>query len=384
VTLGTNVTATAVGADASGTGNDVARINHATNPTVYSKKVTWTRTTDLDSLRGEHDVWVRVKAVAAEVFTMQLRWGPGDSTPVAYTLPEVTHDASAASSFGFVMVKLGRIRLPREAGVTFGTLKLELWTHTGTADQDLDIDYLDFMPCEAQVRIASPAGSTVSWLGRELTTPVTNPGGGTSGVIDGDLLEFDTTTDNAGTPPAAGSITETGRHRLTYVIRTPLAGADTFVIRARNITDSTTTATRTISHPDAPPEVVTETLSFDAVAAKVYQAQVDDFSSVGVLGYTPAIVSITDQFIPTVAQNEKIRCDPGTVPSRAAVEKLNSSSTLLGNMDATGVPFWLPPGLSLIGFEALDAPLAGYEEPSALNARTLTVQANVTPMFHGP
>jgi hypothetical protein len=370
-----------VGADASGAGSDVARINHVTNPTVYSKKITWTRTTDLDSLRGEHDVWVRVKAVAAEVFTMQLRWGPGDSTPPPYNLDEVVHDASAATAFGFVMVKLGRIRLPRETGVTFGTLKMELWTHTGTADQDLDIDYLDFMPADAQVRISAPGGSVQTWLGRELTTPVTNPGGGTAGAVTGDLLELDTTTDNAGTPPAAGSITDTGRHVTTFRISPDNAAVgDTVVCRIRNITDSTTTITTT--------RVITlglntVNLAWDAVAGKTYQAQVDDPSVAGAAGRI-SIASISDAFLVYLSQNEKVRADPGSVPSRSVVEKLNSSSALVGNLSATGVPFWIPPGLSLIGFEALDAALAGYEEPSALNARTLTVQANVTPMFHGP
>jgi hypothetical protein len=385
VTLGTNVAAAAVGADASGAGSDVARINHATNPTVYSKKITWTRTTDLDSLRGEHDVWVRVKAVAAEVFTMQLRWGPGDSTPPPYTLDEVTHDASAATAFGFVMVKLGRIRLPREPGVTFGTLKLELWTHVGTADQDLDIDYLDFMPCEAQVHISAPPGATNTWAGSELVSPVTNPGGGTAGFVASGTMNFDTTTDNAGTPPAAGSITETGRHRATVRVKHPIGTAgDVCTVRVRNITDSTTTVTTTLTQTAA--EVAsgldrTVTLDFDAVAAKVYQVQADD--PTGVI-FAWNIGPISESFIPTVAQNEKVRADPGTTPTRSAVEKLNSSSTLLGTMNATGVPFWLPPGLSLIGFEALDVSLAGYEEPQALNARTLTVAANVTPMFHGP
>jgi hypothetical protein len=387
VTLGTNVTATAVGADASGTGNDVARINHATNPTDYSKKITWTRTTDLDSLRGEHDVWVRVKAVAAEVFTMQLRWGPGDSTPVPYTLDEVTHDASGASSFGFVMVKLGRIRLPKEPQASVGTLKLELWTHVGTADQDLDVDYLDFMPAEAQVHITAPTeGGSVTWLGSELVSPVTNPGGGTAGLFSSTTCGFTDLTDNAGSPPAAGSITEPGRHTVTFhTKRYGGTSGQTLTYRIRNITDSANTATTVITMTAAEDAANamnrTTKVKFDAVAGKVYQAQVDDPSSVTFLW---DIFSIKDSFIPTVGQNEKVRTDPGIVPSRAAVEKLNSSSALLGNMDATGVPFWIPPGLSLIGFEALDASITGYEEPQSFNARTLTVQANVTPMFHGP
>jgi hypothetical protein len=47
------------------------------------------------------------------------------------------------------------------------------------------------------------------------------------------------------------------------------------------------------------------------------------------------------------------------------------------------VPFWIPPGLSLIYLEAFDARLANYTEPRSVNQRTLTVSPTVTPMYYG-
>jgi hypothetical protein len=83
---------------------------------------------------------------------------------------------------------------------------------------------------------------------------------------------------------------------------------------------------------------------------------------------------------PMASQNQQIRTDPGSVPSRYAVEKLDSSGNLLVQMSATKVPFWIPPGLSLLQTDTWDVQTDSNDlELAHINARTLTVKPAVYP-----
>jgi hypothetical protein len=91
--------------------------------------------------------------------------------------------------------------------------------------------------------------------------------------------------------------------------------------------------------------------------------------------------SITVTSIPPVTQNQQIRTDPGsTGVDRYNAERLDSSSFYVGALSADRVPFWVPPGLSLLWVEAYDASVGGYELPH-LNARTVTVTPTVYPRY---
>jgi hypothetical protein len=63
------------------------------------------------------------------------------------------------------------------------------------------------------------------------------------------------------------------------------------------------------------------------------------------------------------------------------VEQLDSSGNLGLIADATGVPFWLPPGLSLIYVNVFDAANAGYDENQSTIGRTFTLTPTVYPRF---
>jgi hypothetical protein len=373
VTLGTNTTATAIGAAASGSGSDVARIAHTSSPTVYAKRITWTRTVDLDSLRGDTDVYARVKAGAARDFRLQLRWGPGGTA--LNSLPEVVHDVSSFGSFDWILIKLGTIRLPLETTVTLGTLILEVWTrqNSGTA-QNLDVDYLQFVPGEQQalIAISGEAGTTMT-LGKDLVTPVANPAGGTAGGVSVNTLAFDATTDNAGWGSNTGDITAAGRYQVSFALKTG-PSSQTIVVRIRNITDSSDTVSKTLTGNGS---LMTTDLSFDAVAGKAYQPQVDDPS--GANEWDVRSISVTQ--VPVVTQNERLRTDPGSVPSRYAVEKVSSSGTLVETAAGDVVPFWLPPGLSLLVLDSGDATASPYVGAISVLDRTFTVTPTVYPRW---
>src|SRR5207247_77881 len=130
-----------------------------------------------------------------------------------------------------------------------------------------------------------------------------------------------------------------------------------------NLTDNTIDVTQEMSLPNAASgnDSWNRTLVFDGVAGKSYQPRVViNTLSVGTLKVT--VSSIMVLLLPTVTQNQKVRSDPGSLPTRSDVEKLDSSANMMVPLSATAVPFWLPPGLSLIYLNEFDAPNYGYLE----------------------
>ncbi|MGH2692318.1 MAG: hypothetical protein ACRDHM_07410 [Actinomycetota bacterium] len=157
-TLGTDSTATA---DASASGGNMVRSTHTTTPATAARRARVTRTTRLDSLRGEFDVWVRVKAAAARDYRLQLRWGLGTPDPVPFTEDEITWNLAGSSSWDWVMQKLGKIKVPEEPAI-LGGLTLELWTRmAATPAATLDADYFFLVPSDERVgTLKVPTGLT--------------------------------------------------------------------------------------------------------------------------------------------------------------------------------------------------------------------------------
>lgn len=378
VTLGTDTSATA-GTNASGAGSNVARVTHATAITTMTKRITWSRTANLDSLRGDLDVWARIKGAAARKYRVQLRWAFGSVSPLPNMTDEYVHDLTDASAFDWVMVKLGRISVPIETDVAvLATFKAELWTaQKAGAASNLDVDYIRFVPTESSITTTPEANST-TWFADQMTTPVTNPGSGTATNItpNTNLAQFQNLTDNIGTP----AIADLGHHRTKFVLGAQdYNGADrTLKVNIRNTTDSTDTTSATVT-VKAGTNRKRKTLEWDAASGKSYQAQVDDPSAVGSKYLTMRL--ITDTFIPVFEQNSSLQSDPGSRPSRHTVEKLDSSGNALFTLDSEGVPFWVPPGLSMLYVEAWDPVGKNYNENFHVVTRTTTVQATIYPRW---
>jgi hypothetical protein len=360
-----------------GSGNTISRITHATTPTVNQRRVSYTRTTKIDSLRGSWDVWVRVKAAAARDYRLQLRWGPATTEPPDFTLPAVAHNTAALGTpptFGYVEVNLGRIYIPEQVLTPYGGLRFELWTRLASgAAANLDVDLFWFVPTSSStIVVPTVATSGGSVTGGELVTPVSNPAGGTAGSASGnpDWLNLDTTTDNAGTDPNAGMVLAPGRWRASFYVRIPTTV--TLVIRARNITDSTSPASRTVTGTGS---FETYTLDFTAVAGKLYQFQLDDPSSVGLV---TTIESVSWNYIPSLVSGESARTEPG----RPAVDRLDASANLNGYLGVEGmVPVVLQPGDNHIMIRCDEVPLEGYSEGENKLARTPDVSVKYWPRY---
>jgi hypothetical protein len=328
----------------------------------------------MDSLRGSWDVWIRCKAAAARDYRIQLRWGPSTADPPAYVNDEVSHNTAAngtPAAFGYVELNLGRIFIPET--VALSGLALEVWTRqaSGTA-QNLDLDLLWLVPAEQQGTIVVPGGSTASWLGSDLVTPVTNPAGGTAGSVTGDAMYLLQNTNNTGTPPNAGAALVAGRYRVTFSVSLKGPDAHDGSVRIRNITDSVDVVSRTVALTSSPQDVI---LEFDAVAGKSYQEQA--YHSVANNSFY-RIHSIRREFLPALALNESARTDP----TRPAVDRLDSSGNLAGYLGMEGaIPVTLDPGDNHIMVRCDEILLSLYNENENKLARTPTVSVIYSPRF---
>ena len=321
-------------------------------------------------------IWAGELAVAYPSYELQLRWSPHDQMPQTNTLGIVElAGSSQMSSFGWTMQRLGRISLPEDRTVTLGTLALELWgTCTTGGGGALEVNRLEFMPVDEQGRIEVPGGGTEVWSPTQMMSPVDNPAGGTAAYLDNYppqiYMYLDNDTDNVG----SGFITATGVHHSTWKLSISTNGSFTCKIRVRNITDSTDTFVETISVPYGATRTFTR--SWVAAASKTYQLQVDDPNP---YAYGLNVWELSDVFAKSVAQNERIRSDPGSTPNRYNVERLTSAGALVTELQASTVPFMLPPGLSIVKLMVLDLPLQGYDDPQSVDGRTVTVTPTVYP-----
>lgn len=356
---------TATVADASpGSGTSVTRTSYATVPEM-ARRVRLTRTTKLNSLRGAWDVSVRVKASAASRHVLQLGWSPTTAEPAIFTNPPVTHDVTDATAFGWVVKNLGSIYLPTDTSVSLGGLSLDFSSARTSGTGNLDWDYMDLTPRSGQgVVVVTGEGSVTVTDGKDLTTPIGNPAGGTAGTISGESLLLDTSTDNAGLPRNSGVVYPIGRWRATYRIRAhvPLLASASLVIR--NVTTSANAASRLVS-------ALAETyedhvLEFDANGTSAYQVQIENESL-----NTVEIRRITLEFVPSLASTEQLRTDPG---NRQSAERLDASSNLTGYLNVEGeMPMVLSPGPNLIFTRADDVPLSGYGEGQNIRTRSQTI-----------
>jgi hypothetical protein len=249
----------------------------------------------------------------------------------------------------------------------------------------LDVDYLLLSPTE-DVAVANITGGTAdSIFGYLLTTPPARLGAPTSdpvwiaGVVNGTMIFLGAALAAAGWGTnAAGLFTGTGITRHTIGLTgyfSSISGTATVKFQIANITDATIAATVTKTSANGP---WNPTLSFTDVAGKVYQPRVTVTAGSGTFGYF--VQTLTHSVPAVITQNQKVRTDPGSVPARYTAEQLNSSSAIVVQMNATRVPFWIPPGLSLLVMDCWDQLADSNDlELSHFNARTLSVSPAVYP-----
>lgn len=369
ITLENDTAAATDGALASpGSGNVVAQVNGGgTTVGTMLRRMRATRTTLMDSLRGSWRPYLRVKATSADTsWEIQLKWAASAATGTPMIEEATyTHRTLEAGQVGYVEVPLGRIDVPEVAALSGLAVEIHARRLVGGAG-NLNMDFVWLPPAELTA-VNVPQGPTTTVLGKDLATPVTNPAGGTAGTPNGDQLNLDTTTDNAGISPNTGRVFPAGLWRALFRTGT---GTGSATAKVRNITGSSDTATVTITSP-----LARYALDWTAAGAVAYQLQVDDppgtNMSVAEISYLP-LYTVPDTF--------SVRTDPG--PRRYAADLLDASGNLAGYLDAAGaMPLMGRPGDNQLVIAAHEVALPGYAELENLLDRDITVTVTFEPRY---
>jgi hypothetical protein len=391
LTAGVNTTlAGAVDANASpGSGTSVARISHTTGPNTTQLGIRWSRSTLLDCLRGTFRVFVRVKPVvsANAIYDLSIKWGTGGTVQTTNDTYVLDNSLSAATAYR--KVYLGDVVLPDDfTSPTISSLQIELWTNMDGSKtaQNLDVDYLQLVPTEDVAALSISALSADSIYGAslglpfKLGAPVTDPTW-TAGTPSGTFISLAAVNAAAawggsGTAGITGFFTGTGGIQHTCTADMSLIPSATMTVNfqlvhfdsgtgANPVVDASVSTTTTIVKHWQPKITASDT------AGKLYQLRVTYTSG---SGGAVNLASLTHSVTPVVIQNQKIRTDPGSVPPRYAAEQLDSSGNLVVTMNASRIPFWVPPGLSCVTVDTWDKQSDSNDlELAHINARTLSL-----------
>jgi hypothetical protein len=392
-TLSTNVTSVV---DAAASGGNAAQYAPTSDrlASIPYKILSLTRTTLLDSMRGRWKVYAAVKAAAALEWNLQLNWGPG--TVAGESNDAVTHDVTDATSFHYVYIDVGDIELPREKNVAIGQLTLELYAWQSpdssgalTAHSTLNADHFVFAPTDDSALVTIPGESSISLKGKTLTSPPHRWTGApvfTAGTAHSGSMRLNAADEAVGWGDnTVGAYTGVAgvRHRFRwdYHGTTSGGGPSGRLFYAFGIDDLTLDAINEVGGSIDSGEAGTREFVWDDLA-HAYQPYLRVTSITADVGHID-VDQLTISTVPYIGQNGRLRSDPGSQPSRAVVEQLDSSGNLGLEADADGTPFWIPPGLSLIYVKPFEVANLGYNENAWTVGRTFTVTPTVYPRYWG-
>jgi hypothetical protein len=347
-----------------------------------------TRTTLLDSLRGRWQVLARGKFPHAGLnnYQLQLLWGAGTTTSESEDV--VSIDYTLESVAEYQMIPVGYIHFPREKNIAIGQITLDLW---GSTDgNQMHVDSLFILPADDSAVVEPVATGSVSITGDTLTTPPKNltadPGGSWSAgdvSIGNNVARLNAVNEAVGwgdnTNGLYTGVSGISRLFVWKVKAHTNNKVDTISVTASiaDITGDTEVAAVSADYAGN----VTSYLSTLYTESNTHKFQPRIYVTARVSGYVD-IQLVTMDIVTGVGQNGQVRSDPGSLPTRNAVEALDSSGNLTVTATASGVPFWLPPGLSLIYVLPLDMPVSpGAFYNQSFVSRTMTVTPAVYPRW---
>lgn len=303
------------------------------------KRVRISRTANLDSLRGDFDVYMRLKAGAGK-FIPQLRWAPSLANPVTNAEPEALPlDGTGLGTLPYSDWYMGRISLPQ--GHMLGGIALELWARRESGAGTLRADFVTLVPAGAQDTLSvirAPEGATETWTGNQLLTPLTEPGGLGTGTIDGTSMVFNANNEAAGTAPQTGFIWPAGRHVFKVTGYNNARTSASLTFRVRNLTDDTYPVTKTFT----PQYTFTRTIEFDVgvgthAATDAYQVQIVDVSGTSDTNSTNniSIWTIEHSFTTYLVSGEEAHAEV----NKGMLHKMDSSDNIVSHLDLIRGPF---------------------------------------------
>ena len=394
VTYGANTSNPGGGpdADASGTTlNNLARITHATAPTVSVRRIRATRTTNLDSLRGAMRVIARVRPAVSDQYFLRLKWSASTADPASNSETEVLLDTQARGAAppvnGFVELDLGTIYLPTSGNATLGGVAIEIWTRSGLINSNLDVDQIWFVPAETDYddsngTVYIQGSSTEKVVGKNLTTPPfrVNPPDPiwiAAGTFQSNM-RLNAVNKACGWGPLVGTALGLGRHRFTFQLVDNILGSHTVRIRVANVTANIPVPGADTIYTVASKKLPTRhVLEFDGAAATNYQAEIG-ITAYGTSGQID-VQSITYDFLATVSVGQKMRSNPDTYTT----QRLDASGNLLDQLQAAGeLPILADPGLTIMAIRHDEIPLQLYNERQNKKARSPVIDTLYRPGFY--
>jgi hypothetical protein len=348
--------------------------DNPTNSHSTQRRVRKTVTTGVDDLRGDWDVFIRVRQNtlgAASRFKsyVQLKWGATTAEPAPFTESEQTLDstgfATDQASFPWVEINLGRIRIPESGSLT--GVAFEIWgrfeTNVSSTDVAMEFGELFLVPTATQGFVVIPSIGTTYVFGNATTgSGITVDG--TTAVLDasGDYSEY-----SVGAPVA-------GRWRATARYSTQNAtGSPAFQIRS----GSTVIASAGLDIGDNENRV--EALEWDADGTTSYQLRVTGPTAGSVHNH-----ELTYSFIPVLGANEELRTDPTDLAFIHA-EKLDSADNHVVYAQSSGaMPLTLEDGDHVLYVAAFDPRREGVTpQLESSIERTLSVVCSYSPRYRG-
>jgi hypothetical protein len=336
----THYNGTALGSDSAGTPGTTSNVAVVSGSTVTTmlRRARATRTTALDSLRGFERVFLRARGtVAGDVWKVRGMWSPSLADPAfksndvrTLTVDTLYHE-----------VDLGDVELPlRDA---LGGVAVEVWAQRVSGTGNLHLDLARLLPSgpgDVLTAVVVPGAATESTLGKDLTTPVSDPSAGGTGVVSGSKLLLDSSTDMAGIGPNTGLGLPAGRHRWRWRLESPGDDPMTVTLAVRRIgAPGTDVATQTFEVEDPSgggPWTAVYVIEYDVADGNLYQAQV---RRGGIFqGY---VQEATHEFRPVVSQTQEVHTEPDT----GLVHQRDFVKQILAELETEGpVPLLLPPG----------------------------------------
>ena len=353
----------------------------------------WSTSTKCESLRGSHDLFLRLRPRWPDSTRFRVHWAQGLQGPTTASTPWRSYDARGAypphdsgeAYDKWVDFYLGSIGLPTDGTVSGLYLELEAQTtDTSVADDRVDPEHgglyygeLYIAPGETRATCVLPTPEKETFGPGEISTPV-RPSG-TAFTVSATKLTSNATTNSCGIPSTKGT-NRIGPIRFAFKVFCCdyVYDANHVHYAIRNITDGTDEHTAAWNPPtgymtNSMNGPMTKVLDDDLAAAHLYGLWLRDPD-----GATDIeVYEMSMHPLPAgLASGDYIVSDPET----PLVRRYNSTGKAMQDFDVHGaVPDYRGPGLNAVYIVPFGAPVAGTS--GLCGATTLTDTATVTFLY---
>lgn len=353
------------------TSGSVARTTFAATG-YFLPRLKWVITpTRKTALTGSYRVMAVLNQSVGTKSTIKMLWGNRNNDPLDHQADPVTvdftNDVSSAVNFE---QELGTVSFDEDGDA----LVMEFHAQRDVANGGTDtLDWVSFY--------LAPVGDSVmahsyglmnegrildTWTGDELSTAPTNPASLVDGTVDEKTVILNADNDAAATKPNTGTALTVAWHiyELECTLYEPGGGTATQhgEFRIRNITDSTTVATKVLKTKGGREWTsLTKTIRFLSVSGKSYQPQIEFTDASPTSGAKLVVKRLTHSVIPIVNSSAKFVLDG--IDEEAEIQTSGGVRTSGLKLREGSWPS-VPPGYVIDIFSFGDVAPLGYDDAS--------------------